>query len=424
MEAAASSNDRRWFPSDAAWLAIPRTAGRLLLRHWPQLLFWGVLQWLLYGLAMQLSIELARASLLLAYAGIALLVVTQLACVIAMFLSLRPSLPLSGQMVLATTGAAGNGASALALALLPFVAYYAIWGLLDGVRRDFRLAYLNSVWHTHREPIENLLAVEGLWIALIIAVLVRHFARWRLAGNEVKLPRALVVAVCDTYWILVGMTAIRLGLSRLSRAWEQTVAHNTVVGWWENPTLFDISLEPAKRLVDPAIDFGSTAVTAMLPALVWLAITALVYGLDLRSNQRIDRTNAQLKLAARRYRNMPYLVRSVTAALNSGWVRRITPLVNSIRLVLRAGLPALLTLCIGWQLLALIDSWAWRIAVERVGPLEPGQWRMLEQWIAVLFQGAMDTRSGAITTMLRIVLLAATLEQALSRLSYLRAKQR
>ncbi len=59
MEAAASSNDRRWFPSDAAWLAIPRTAGRLLLRHWPQLLFWGVLQWLLYGLAMQFSISIS-----------------------------------------------------------------------------------------------------------------------------------------------------------------------------------------------------------------------------------------------------------------------------------------------------------------------------------------------------------------------------
>ena len=163
-----------------AWWAIPRLAGRLLWRHWPALLCLFFAQRVAYDLLQQASMRLAETSLLLSYAAIAVLIVTQLVGVIGMFLVLRPSLP---------TQAAGLGVpevrlqhpwlGALAVALLPFFAYYASWGLLDGIKRDFILSYLSGVSFENRESLSSILRVRGIWVALAVAWAVRAVARQR-----------------------------------------------------------------------------------------------------------------------------------------------------------------------------------------------------------------------------------------------------
>src|SRR5690606_15561254 len=126
-----------------AWLDILRLSGRLLAAHWPALLFWFFVQRVAYDAALELGIALVGTSLLLAYAVIALLVVGQLATTIAMFLCLRPSLPmLSRRDLPAADPRAHDWSRALAVALLPFFAYYATWGLLDGLRRDFQIGFV------------------------------------------------------------------------------------------------------------------------------------------------------------------------------------------------------------------------------------------------------------------------------------------
>ncbi len=99
---------------------IPRLTARLLRRHWPVLLFWYFAQRLSYDLLMEAALRLANISALLAYAALALLIVTQLIGAIAMFLALRPSLPmLAGRDALPDVAAAKPWVNALALALLP-----------------------------------------------------------------------------------------------------------------------------------------------------------------------------------------------------------------------------------------------------------------------------------------------------------------
>jgi len=84
--------------------------------------------------------------------------------------------------------------------------------------------------------------------------------------------------------------------------------------------------------------------------------------------------------------------------------------------VLRAGLPALLTLCVCWQLLAYIDSWSWRLMQQFVGPKDP-QWQsVIGQPFAVFLNTPLSFRTSLLTDVLRVVLLAATFDRAIARL--------
>ena len=46
----------------AAWLEIPKLAGRLLWRHWPAMLFWFFAQRVAYDLLMDAAIRLAAST--------------------------------------------------------------------------------------------------------------------------------------------------------------------------------------------------------------------------------------------------------------------------------------------------------------------------------------------------------------------------
>lgn len=399
-----------------AWWAIPQLAARLLWRHWPALLCLFFAQRVAYDLLQQASIRLAETSLLLSYAAIAVLIVTQLVGVIGMFLVLRPSLP---------TQAAGLGVpevrpqhpwlGALAVALLPFFAYYASWGLLDGIKRDFILSYLSGVSFEHRESLSSILRVRGIWIALAVAWAVRAVARRRAAatGHGVW---ALVATVCEAYWVFVGVSAIAGWMSQARTWWHARAIYVAVSEWWANPFVGLVSLEQAKRVAMPVWDVVSTLAGAAAMPLVWLAITAIVYGLDLRRRHRMGDADRHADTLATRFQGLHVAWRRLATKASAGWTSKGVPVVNSLRLVLRAGLPALLTLVLGWQLLASFDAWAWRWATRALGPREWQEWQVIAQPLLVLVNGPLSLRPALLTEVLRIVLLAATFDRAVARL--------
>lgn len=399
-----------------AWTQIPGLAGGLLWRHWPALLFWFFAQRVSYDLLLGLSIWLAEASVLLSYAAIALLIVSQLVGVIAMFLVLRASLPGMGAGTDALPLAqARPWLNVLAVALLPFFAYYASWGLLDGVKRDFTLSYIFGVSFDRRESLQDILALRGLWIALLAAWVLRALAKRRFESTGHG-SWSIVVAVSEAYWLFVGAAVIARGYAWLREWWLSRVAYAAVADWWENPFIGMISLAPLKRMLDPLLDLLATAAAGVVMPLVWLAITALVYGIDLRRRKRLDPAEARLRLAARRYRHLDLVWRRVIEKLSGGWTSKGVPILNSIRLVLRAGLPALLMLCVGWQLLAFVDAHAWRIAVNLIGAHEWRQWQVFGAPVSLLFNGPLSLRPALFTELLRIVLLAATFDRAVASL--------
>ena len=399
-----------------AWMQIPALAGRLLWRHWPALLFWFFAQRVAYDLLLGVAIRLAEASVLLSYAAIALLIVSQLVGVIAMFLVLRPSLP--------GLDSAGPGPAlpqarpwlnVLAVALLPFFAYYASWGLLDGVKRDFTLSYIFGVSFERRESLQDILGLRGLWMALLASWALRALAKRRFASSGHGIW-SVVVAVCEAYWLFVGAAVIARGYNALREWWHSRVAYVAVADWWENPFLGMFSLAPLKRALAPLLDFISTGLGGVVMPLVWLALTALVYGMDLRRRRRLDPAEARLRLVSRRYRHLDLVWRRLIEKLSGGWTSKGLPILNSIRLVLRAGLPALLMLCVGWQLLAFIDAHAWRLAVNLIGAHEWRQWQVYGAPVSLLVNGPLSLRPALFTELLRIVLLAATFDRAMASL--------
>lgn len=401
--------------TSTAW-EIPRLTAKLLWRHWPALLFWFFAMRVSYSLAMDLAIWLAETSVLLSYAAIAALIVTQLAGTIAMFLSLRPSLPMLTQARTALRAPAQRPwIDALAVALLPFFAYYATWGLLEGVKRDFRLQYIFGIWYEQQEPLGDILGVKGVWIALIAAWAVRWVAKKRAAVTGHA--RWLILATaCEAYWVYVGVAVIAKLIGTAKDWWHGRAVYVAIADWWENPLALYQMLPSIKRVLVPVWDFLSTAAGAALLPLIWLAITAIVYGLDLRRGARIDAADARLRYLGRRYRHLPLLARKVADKASAGWNSKGVPVINSLRLVLRAGLPALLMLCVCWQLLAFVDAWAWRVAVNVIGPNDPAWWSVIGQPIGLLFNGPLSLRPALFTELVRVALLAATFGVAVSRL--------
>lgn len=400
-----------------AWLEIPRLAARLLWRHWPALLFWFFAMSVARELLMSAAIWLAGHSLLLAYAALAALVATQLLATIAMFLALRPSLSLPAQHgALPDASRSRPWVNSMAVALLPFFAYYATWGLLDGMKNEFRIAYIQN-WTFVRDTreINDILSLKGLWIALLLAWVVRSLCHQRLrkTGNALW---SLPATVCEAYWVFVGVAVIAKLIGIGKDWWHARAVYVAVAQWWENPFALFQLLPAIKRVLVPAWEFVTSAAGGMLLPLIWLAITAIVYGLDLRKRQRIDAADDALGKVGTRYQKMPFMVRHLAGKASAGWTSKGVPVVNSLRLVLRAGLPALLTLCVCWQLLAFIDTWAFRLVTLLVGPQEPAWWQVIAQPIMVMFQSPLAMRPSLFTEVARVVLLAATFGCAMARL--------
>ena len=396
------------------WLEIPRLMGVLLWRHWPQLLFWFFAQRVAYFLLMQLAIALGARSALLSMAAVAVLVVTQLVGTIGMFMAVRPSLGLP-RHVPAPDAPERPWFNALTLALLPFFAYYAAWGLLEGIWSDFRIGFFRNLGFVSRENPANVMALKGVWVAFALAWAIRAVAHRQLARTGSG-AWAVVATVCDAYWVFVGVAVIAKLVGRARDWWHARVAYEAVVHWWQNPFVGWISLQPLKRVVDPLLDIALTLAGAVSMPLVWLAITALIYGLDLRRRQRLGMADARLRYAARRYARLHAGWHMLADKATAGWNSKGVPVLNSLRLTLRAGLPALLTLCLGWQVLAFLDAAAPLAVVKLLGAHSPIEWNLIGQQYTLLFPGVYNLRPGLLAEVLRVVLLAATFSCALARL--------
>ncbi|MBT2748053.1 MULTISPECIES: hypothetical protein [unclassified Lysobacter] len=399
----------------SAWLEIPLLTARLLWRHWPALAFWFFAQRVSYNLLMDLAVKLGERSVLLSFAALSLLIVTQLAGTILMFQSLRPSLPMlaGGATTPDTQAVRKQWITALAIAMLPFFAYYAGWGLLEDLRRQFRTEYIFSVWD--KENLNRVLQLKGLWIALAVAWAVRWFSKRRATATG-HAAWNVVATSCEAYWVFVGVAAIAQVMSAGKDWWHERVVYVAATDWWESPTALFKTLAPAKRTLAPLWDFVSTAAGGVALPLIWLAITAIIYGIDLRRAQRLDAADEHLGKVVERFKAMHFTLRMLADKASAGWSSKGVPVVNSLRLVLRAGLPALLTLCVCWQLLSYIDSWSWRLMQQWVGPQDPDWQRVSGQIYAVFLNTPLSFRTSLLTDVLRVVLLAATFDRAIARL--------
>lgn len=390
-------------------LQLLRTTLRLWWRHWPPLLLLVLLGYLLNDWLLRVVVEIGLRNHVLGLSLLSPLVVIELAVVIAMFHVLRPSLPALTQALPAQPADSGTArgdrlTTALALALVPFFAYYAGWGLLGDTVREYSLAGLARDPFGKYGPLLDALKSHGLVISVAASWLLRRYAKAREARKHSSGWQALIV-LCEANWVFIGLFVITRGKDLLMKWLESRVVWQYFGGAEADiaapvlaPTLFDSLSSAAQGLF----------FAALLP-LVWLAITALIFGRDL-GEQSLLASNRRLEKIVGSYDRLPALLRQFGDDFIKSYRTRYVPVANSVRLTLHAGLTLLLCFCVGYRALEWLSAQAWLGATQLIGPHAMDFWHAIGGGLALLVGGPAGTTPSIVFEPLRICLLAATLE--------------
>ena len=268
-------------------------AARLLRRRGPQLVGWFCLGWAVHEVGLLGSALLGVRHAFLANLVFVLAVVAELVALVLMVNAVRPaSVSLGGPLTPTSTehepavAAPERTIDVVTLALGPFLAVYAVWGFLDDeVAALFRSNYvvqgLGGVqdWSislsAERLPLYLALAAVG-WV-------LRAVVRFVLARRRVPAVAALGL-VAEGIWALsvfvVLIVVVRAGKQWLQErvVWaELAAAGQAVLSWLPPITLpFGPTLQEAVRLV--VTEAPGVVLTVVGLPLMWLALTAVVYG--------------------------------------------------------------------------------------------------------------------------------------------------
>lgn len=381
--------------------------------HWPPLLLLVLLGYLLNEWLLRLVVEIGLRNHVLGLTLLSPLVVIELAVVIAMFHVLRPSLPAlvqegakSAPAQTAAEAARGERLTgALALALVPFFVYYAGWGLLGDTIREYSLAGLARDPLGQYGPLLDALKSHGLLISVAVAWLLRHYAKAREERRHSPLWQALIV-LCEANWVFIGLYVITRG-KELATKWLQSREVWRYFGGAEPDLAAPVAADPG--LWDLLSNAGQGLFLAALLPLVWLAITALIFGRDLGEQALLARHQRLQKIVGG-YDRLPSLLRQFADDFVKGYRTRYVPVAHGVRLTLQAGVALLLTFCVGYRALDWLSAQSWILATQLIGPHAADFWRAIGNSLALLLGGPDGTTPSLVFEPLRICLLAATLE--------------
>jgi hypothetical protein len=386
-------------------LQLVRKTFALWWKHWPPLVLLVLVGYVLESWLMRGIVEIGLRNHVLGLSLLAPLVVLELGIVIAMFHWLRPSLPALTQPAAASTAPASDRlTAALALALVPFFAYYAAWGLLGDTIRDYSLAGLARDPFGQYGPLLDALKSSGLVLSVAVSWLLRHYAKAREAKQHSPWWQALIV-LCEANWVFIGLFVV-------------TRAKDGAMKWLHSRAVWDYFGGAAPDLATPVVtpgllDLLSNAaqglfLAALLP-LVWLAITALIFGRDL-GEQALLASNRRIERVVTGYDALPSPLKKFGDDFVKGYRTRYVPVANSVRMTLQAGLGLLLAFCVGYRALDWLSVQAWIALTQWMGPHPMEFWRPVGDALALVVGGPLGSAPSIVFEPLRICLLAATLE--------------
>jgi len=372
-------------------LAVLRTAGRLLWRHWPVLL------------ALYLGAILARYGVIevagwvgsySAVAGSLLLpvaILVRLIALVAMFLVLRDGMrQLRAISPLPTDPRARRREffDALMVGILPFFAFYAAWGYLreDAVDYSSRVLELVTGRLFDDEVVGDGLSGEITVTPLTIAIVVVAFAlRWLLKRYRDRLPRwfGVFAAYLEAVWVYFAAVVISTIIGSIS-SW---VATRQGMVWLGDLRAAIESVFLPLAWVWEASEWllGEVGGIILLP-IAWLTIAGVLYGQAVEpAALSTDELGGDVgRRVRRRYQSLPGRLRARLADIWSDLISRFTPIGNALVLMWRAG-PVLIG---GFVLLYTLLLWlqgvvAWAIP-RAFGPHDSQFWFINDQLIFLI----------------------------------------
>lgn len=401
---------------------------RLLWRFWPQLVALVLLGLIANDLFMLLATHVAIVNHMAGLALLTLVALAQLIVTVAMFQTLRPALPAVRAAQAAARGEAaeepgGSGrarfANMVTVALLPFFAYYAAWGFLGDTVRQYSRAAIDLAPFGESGNVLDVLDSRWLLFSVAIAWVIRRAAKEMQKRGGASSAWQIIVVVCETNWIFIGLYVIsRWKDAALSWVMSRNIGSFFQAAAESIATPVGTAMAAAPMVPVEMTPAGAPATLVslffyMLMPVIWLVMTALIYGYDVRDDKELMRVHQRVERLGERYRAIPKFLRDFVEHFISGYRSRYLPIANGVRLTLSSGVLLVVVLIVGYRLIDWAAAWAWLGATRLIGPHDLDSWQVLAHGVTFLFGSPFqDSSTGILVEPLRICLLAAILESA------------
>ncbi len=389
--------------------------GRLWWRHWPQLVLLVLVGFLANQLLLTVAIKIGSANHLLGLCSLSVVVLAKLIVYVVMFHALKPSLPVVGELAASTVSAVNQRpyrfVDLLALALVPFFAYYAAWGFLSNTVRDYSLRYLDLGPFATQGNLLDAMSAPGLIVVVVVAWVLRKIAM-RFQERTDRAVWKFLVTLCEAIWIFIGLFVLNSWKQRATDWWHSRVIWHDWLRMRE-PATGAVSAGSSSPLKDAFGAVTDVFFYALMP-IIWLAMAALIYGREVGKADEILASNARFANIAQRYEGMPAILHLASERLVQSYRTRFLPVVNCVRLTLAAGVPLLVLLCVGYRALNWLALWCWIGATHLIGPHSFPAWRIIGNALGLLLVDPLQNNPSVLVEPLRICLLAAVLETALA----------
>lgn len=394
-------------------IALLATAARQLLAHWP-----AIMAWFLAGtLANYGVIQVAGwVGAYTAIGGALLLpvgVLARLISYVAMFLIVRDGMrQLDALAPLPETPTARRAAflSALLGSILPFVAFYAAWGLMrDDVAAYFQrvLALSAELLFADEQVGDGAAGHLSLGVWTIVVIVAAFALRWLLKRYSARLPQwfAFAAVYLEVLWVYLSLMVVSDIFDGIT-AWVQA---RQAMAWLNGLREWvSAQLVPVAWLWD-AVEWvlGEAGGVILLP-LAWLTIAGVVYGQAV-APQRLNLSGALVDRARSRWVRAPGWIRTRLADFWAEIAARFQPIGRVIVLMWRAGPVLIGGYVLLYTVLLALESLV-GIGITRVlGPNELGAFWMVNDQLILL-------AIPLIIEPLRIVLVSASYDQVVGRL--------
>jgi hypothetical protein len=398
-------------------------------RTWPVLLLIAACGVIANDLLLPLAVKVGYASAIAGFAVLSLVVLVKLVVIVLMFMTLRLHMPAVTALHAGGVASVDPAASApsspadrrllalIAVAILPFFAYYAAWGFLGDTVREYSLLALSMAPFGERAVILDVPDSRWLFAAILGFWALRRFAKW-MKERGARPFWQFVIVLCDTNWIFIGLFV----LSRWKDAFWAWIASGGPMPWliWLRDGLSALigraqaaTIQPVELAAPPlATTLQNLLLYALLP-LVWLLMTAVIYGYDVKQTVPLAQ-HRRVAVVLSRYSALPKFLRDFIDHFVAGYRSRYLPVVNTVRLAFGASLPVLLALVVFYRAIGWLGAWSWIGLSRLIGAQDLVTWQMLASAIALLLGGPSDIRGGILVDTLRICLLAAVMERAVA----------
>ncbi|MFI6321881.1 hypothetical protein ACIBG8_30405 [Nonomuraea sp. NPDC050556] len=319
----------------------------------------------------------------LGFAVMSLAVLATLAAYVAMLRVLTPQ---------TVDGAAeGQGrdrlGAVIAHTLLPFIAFYGAWGLFAGDVQQYsilaqELFGVQQIKNLEFDPLVVTSAIAAAAFGVRVAF-EKAYERTR------KALLGLLTTVFESMWMFFAVVSVEVFISAR-------------VDWVTSRAAWVGARDAVGAVLGPVGDAVGLVLPepkdALLMPLIWLTIAAVVYGRQMDS----DAAAVSSARAERVWNGVPAPVRNAAEFVSRDLRGKYTPMLNGVRLVLRAGPIFFLGFCLCYVVLTVARDWAFIGVTRLAGPHDADWW--------TVWHGPIKFGVTAVYEVLRISLLAAAFQ--------------